>query len=334
MITSVTKFQIEIMKYTTNVSGKVDSNTAKALNQFLNNTCSKYSKPQFDTFEISGNKCNNGNVITLDSGYHNISINVHNASYVYAVIKRLPSGKEMNLTRKFMEKAYDYYIDSYFLIPGKYQVYIRASNLPKGGVTSATYMIEVDVNGFSSNGEGLLKEIECPEWETFNGQSYYVRDANGNLIGIRCQDQHDGGVTIGFGSYTKWTDTADVNILNQKYGIISNMTASQLFNIIIPINDCIQMMKDEIRANEADLNDFLYANNIHLQQWEYDALIIHRYLVYRLNTDTQNLLKSGNRDIVAWRNVLQEDENGNHIWDGRIEDELELFFNKDYTKNH
>jgi RHS repeat-associated protein len=195
---------------------------------------------------------------------------------------------------------------------------------------------------FSLNGEELLKQIELPSSENYNGKSYYVYDNDGKLIGIRCQDVGDGGVTIGYGSYTSWSDTQKLKNLKAKYGITSGMSAKELFNIVVPIDDCIEMMREETNSKtEKLINNVIKPNGIKLTQQQFDALLIHRYMVGSFDDGLEDYLKdnSGNYKRDELRGVMLDYLKGLKSWNKygkgwtkRIDNEMNIFFNGDYRK--
>ncbi len=195
---------------------------------------------------------------------------------------------------------------------------------------------------FSVKGEELLKQIELPSSENYNGKSYYVYDNDGKLIGIRCQDVGDGGVTIGYGSYTSWSDTEKIKKLKSKYGITAGMSAKELFNIVVPINDSMEMMREEINSKtEKLINNVIKPNGIKLTQQQFDALLIHRYMVGSFNDGLVDYLKDSNgnykRDkltgvMLDYLKGLKSWDKYGKGWTKRIDNEMNIFFNGDYKK--
>ncbi|MHB8131831.1 MAG: non-contractile tail sheath protein [Mobilitalea sp.] len=190
---------------------------------------------------------------------------------------------------------------------------------------------------FSYLGRQLLIDLELWEDSTLDVK-YFVYNANGNISGIRAYEVEETGVTLGFGSYTAYDNIDGMNILSVKYEITDNLTDAELFEIIIPYQDCIDMMDAYIEENmPALLDDFLYYYHINVTPQEFDMLIIYRYLNYRLTLEMQDLLRANNRSREDWFDALMEEIPEGSIfyngWLNRTLEELELFFDGDYTRN-
>lgn len=120
------------------------------------------------------------------------------------------------------------------------------------------------------------------------------------------------------------------------------MSAKELFNIVVPINDSMEMMREEINSKtEKLINNVIKPNGIKLTQQQFDALLIHRYMVGSFNDGLVDYLKDNNgsyqRDKL--RGVMLDYLKGLKSWDKygkgwtkRIDNEMNIFFNGDYKK--
>ncbi|MHB8131614.1 MAG: non-contractile tail sheath protein, partial [Mobilitalea sp.] len=190
---------------------------------------------------------------------------------------------------------------------------------------------------FSLSGRKLLMDLELWEENSLDKKKF-VYDVNGKITGIRAYEVEETGVTLGFGSYTAYDNALGMNELDIKYGITDDLTDEELFDIIIPYQDCIDMMETYIEDSMPFLVDeFLHFKRIKLIPQEFDMLIIHRYLKYRLNNDMRDILETGNRIREDWFDAMMGDtEEGSDYYDGwliRYLEELELFFDGDYIRN-
>lgn len=189
-------------------------------------------------------------------------------------------------------------------------------------------------------GMALLKQYEDL------GEEYKVYD-NGELVAILSRDvEGEGNITYGYGTLFKNTPE-ERNRLKEEYGL----EYGEKISVTIPL--CEKMCQDYINQNLSSLHEFLRENNIYLNQYQMDALIMHRYLTYRLGDETKKVLIEISKDscvndqnikILYWdrmHNAMLDDlkmtqnyEENKVGWENRILDELELFFDGDTQRNH
>lgn len=189
-------------------------------------------------------------------------------------------------------------------------------------------------NTFSKQGLELLADLELPEDGIY--KKYFFYDKNGKKIGIKPYLVGDGGITIGYGHYTGFDNAAGLKWLKDTYGIDKNMTQAQLDKIMVPIEDCLNILSNDIRSNATAINSFLKDNKITLQQNEFDALVINRYNKGHLTQPILDALRSGSRDRKVWENAfyagLDPKSKFYDGWKKRRQDELEVFLDNDYTR--
>lgn len=189
-------------------------------------------------------------------------------------------------------------------------------------------------NTFSRQGLELLADLELPDDGIY--KKYYFYDKNGKKIGIKPYLVGDGGITIGYGHYTAFDNVAGLNWLKNKYGIDKNMTQAQLDKIMIPIEDCLNILNNDVSSNATAINNFLKDNKIGLKQNEFDALVINRYNKGHLTQPILDALKSGSRDRKVWENAfyagLDPKSKYYNGWKKRRQEELEVFLDNDYTR--
>lgn len=116
------------------------------------------------------------------------------------------------------------------------------------------------------------------------------------------------------------------------------------------------MYQDYINGNLDAFYKFLESENLWINQNQFDALIIHRHLTYRLGEETQNVLiemfnnmsaNDSNLKDMYWehlynamitdlKNMTSQEKYATYGngWENRIMDELELFFDGDANRDH
>lgn len=184
--------------------------------------------------------------------------------------------------------------------------------------------------GLSENGFKLLASYEATS---------VVKDKNGNIVSIPILDIGDGVYTIGIGNTVKKTDTKTIEEYKQKYGIDVTKVGTQ-----VDIKTCMQIYNDHVNTYTSTVNNLLKRYNYTPTQNEYDALVIAVYNRPALASKghaLDTLLKNNNHNKDDWRTALINEYKGlsgwskyGKGWSNRIEDELELYFDNDYVRNH
>lgn len=184
--------------------------------------------------------------------------------------------------------------------------------------------------GLSENGFKLLAAYEATS---------AVKDKNGNVVSIPILDVGDGMYTIGIGNTVKKTDSATIQEYKEKYGIDVTKVGSQ-----VDIQTCLKIYNDHVNTYTSTVDNLLKRYNYSASQNEYDALVIAVYNRPALASKghaLDTLIKNNNRNINDWRTTIINEYKGLKNWDkygkgwsNRIEDELELYFNNDYVRNH
>lgn len=192
------------------------------------------------------------------------------------------------------------------------------------------------------------------------GDGYEVYEG-GKLIAILSRDvEGNGNITYGYGTLFNNTPE-DKKRLKDTYGL----DFAEKVSVSIDLSQ--RMYRDYVAKNITTLREFTRENEIWLNQNQMDALIMHRYLFYRLGENTRKLLiemfgdsKNPNdpnlkslygdklfnaliddatdlyKENGEWKSKGHKEEYDKYIggWTNRILDELELFFDGDNKRNH
>lgn len=185
-------------------------------------------------------------------------------------------------------------------------------------------------NGMSENGFKLLALYEA---------SSAVKDKKGNVVSIPILDVGDGKYTIGIGNAVKKTDTKTIQEYKEKYGVDVTKVGTQ-----VDIKTCMKIYNDHVNTYTSLVDNLLKKYNYTASQNEYDALVIavyNRPALVRDGHALDTLIKNNNRNKDDWRTTLINEYKGltgwntfGKGWSNRIEDELELYFDNDYVRNH
>ena len=95
----------------------------------------------------------------------------------------------------------------------------------------------------------------------------------------------------------------------------------------VPLVICKKLLDEDVSYHETGFNKILSSYKYEMPQTQYDACIFARYLCYRLGSEIDELLKSGNRDKTAWENAI----NKLPMSDKRKADAINLFCNGIYN---
>ena len=206
-----------------------------------------------------------------------------------------------------------------------------------------TDLIKPGTGTISEKGTELLKSYESL------GEDYKIYEG-GKLIAILSRDvEGEGNITYGYGILFRNTKE-DRDRLQREYGLEFGE------EIEVPIDTCITMYQDYINGNLDAFYKFLESENLWINQNQFDALIIHRHLTYRLGEETQNVLiemfnnmsaNDSNLKDMYWehlynamitdlKNMTSQEKYATYGngWENRIMDELELFFDGDANRDH
>lgn len=184
--------------------------------------------------------------------------------------------------------------------------------------------------GLSEKGFQLLASYEATN---------AVKDKKGNVVSIPILDIGDGKYTIGIGNTVKKTDNKAIQEYKKKYGIDVTKVGSQ-----VDIKTCMKIYNDHVNQYTSAVNSLLQRYNHTVSQNEYDALVIAVYNRPALASKghaLDTLIKKNNHNKKDWRTTITNEYKGLAKWNqfgkgwcNRIEDELELYFDKDYLRNH
>lgn len=184
--------------------------------------------------------------------------------------------------------------------------------------------------GLSENGFKLLASYEATS---------AVKDKKGSVVSIPILDVGDGMYTIGIGNTVKKTDTKTIQEYKEKYGVDVTKVGTQ-----VDIKTCMKIYNDHVNTYTATVDNLLKRHNYTASQNEYDALVIavyNRPALAKEGHALDTLIKNNNRNKDDWRTTLINEYKGlknwktyGKGWSNRIEDELELYFDKDYVRNH
>ena len=184
--------------------------------------------------------------------------------------------------------------------------------------------------GLSENGFKLLASYEATR---------AVKDKKGNVVSIPILDVGDGMYTIGVGNTVKKTDTKTIQEYKKKYGVDVTKVGTQ-----VDIKTCMKIYNDHVNTYTSAVDNLLKRHNYTASQNEYDALVIavyNRPALAKEGHALDTLIKNNNRNKNDWRKTLIDEYKGlknwniyGKGWSNRIEDELELYFDNDYVRNH
>jgi len=184
--------------------------------------------------------------------------------------------------------------------------------------------------GLSENGFKLLASYEATS---------AVKDKSGNVVSIPILDVGDGMYTIGIGNTVKKGDTKTIEEYKKKYGVDVTKVGTQ-----VDIKKCMKIYNDHVNTYTTAVDNLLNRNNYKASQNEYDALVIAVYNRPALASKDHALdvlLRNNNHNKDDWRTTITNEykklANWNKYgkgWSNRIEDELELYFDNDYVRNH
>ena len=185
-------------------------------------------------------------------------------------------------------------------------------------------------NGLSENGFKLLASYEATS---------AVKDASGNVVSIPILDVGDGMYTIGIGNTVKKNDTKTIEEYKQKYGVDVTKVGTQ-----VDIKTCMKIYNDHVNTYTSTVDSLLKRYNYTASQNEYDALVIavyNRPALAKEGHALDTLIKNNNHNKDDWRTTITNEYKGlsgwnqyGKGWSNRIEDELELYFDNDYVRNH
>jgi len=184
--------------------------------------------------------------------------------------------------------------------------------------------------GLSEKGFQLLASYEAAS---------AVKDKSGNVVSIPILDVGDGMYTIGIGNAVKKTDTKTIGEYKRKYGVDVTRVGIQ-----VDIKTCMKIYNDHVNTYTSAVDSLLKRYNYTASQNEYDALVIAVYNRPALASKGHALdilIKNNNRNKNDWRTTITNEYRRISGWDkygkgwcNRIEDELELYFDNDYVRNH
>lgn len=153
----------------------------------------------------------------------------------------------------------------------------------------------------SEQGYSLLIALELGN--DFSSLSYVQIDAQGNITAVKNHDVGDGGTTIGVGIYVK---ASDMNRIQMLYNLEIDWT---------DLNQWVSIDKISMAYNRPDL--------------------------LKEGGATYTMLETGNNNRKDWRDAILKEYQGlsnwgtyGNGWTARLDDLLELYFDKDYRKDY
>ncbi len=189
----------------------------------------------------------------------------------------------------------------------------------------------------SDKGFSLLMQYEVGQ--NANGVDY---DKNGNITAIAIKDIGDGKYTVGFGNTVDKNDSTQITEYREKYGLDVTKIGTK-----VDIGTCKKIYNDHVNYYTSKVDDLLKRTNYHAKQNEYEALVLavyNRPALANKGKALENLLKNNVKDKKEWEKQIMDDyHNGvstqkwniyNKGWRNRTLDEIELFFESDYKRNH
>lgn len=215
----------------------------------------------------------------------------------------------------------------------------RVNNATKKAILKAekNTSSEKAVNGLSVKGFKLLVAYEIGQ-----GKDGVIYDKNNNIVSIPIMDVGDGKYTVGFGNTIDKNDKATIEEYKKKYGIDVTKVGEQ-----IDIKTCTKIYNDHVNKYTSKVDELLARNNYKATQNEYDALVIavyNRPALANKGHALDVLLKNNNKNKDDWYKAIMNDykegvssekwNKYNKGWSNRVKDELELFFEGDYVRDH
>lgn len=287
-----------------NQSGDITNETITKLN-------SVYNRSQKGV--LSRGLRNNGSVKKLQKNLNKLNFNCGTPDGTFG------AGTETAL--KNFQKAYKLTVDG-LAGSATLKAIQKAVNNLKQPVTPS--------KGLSEKGFKLLASYEATS---------AVKDKKGNVVSIPILDVGDGMYTIGIGNTVKKTDTKTIQEYKEKYGVDVTKVGAQ-----VDIKTCMKIYNDHVNTYTSTVDNLLKRHNYTASQNEYDALVIavyNRPALAKEGHALDTLIKNNNRNKDNWRTTLINEYKGlknwntyGKGWSNRIEDELELYFDKDYVRNH
>jgi RHS repeat-associated protein len=162
---------------------------------------------------------------------------------------------------------------------------------------------------------------------------YLVLDHDNNLVGIRPHNVGDGSITVGFGHFIQRNEWSHYT---EKYGITQNMNNSELNKIVIPVEDALNILKNDIQKHVSKVSDFLVDESINVTQNEFDSLVIYRYNKGNIGA-VLNLLRDGNRDRDIWYQSMVNADNNRKFetsLNERRKWQNDIFFDNNYSPDY
>lgn len=188
----------------------------------------------------------------------------------------------------------------------------------------------------SAAGYQLLVELELGT--NLSQYDYIKLDSKGNISQIRNHDVGDGGTTVGVGIFVNSSNKDRIKMLE---GLGINWKDTTQWVSI----DKIEKAFENVAQSYADVvNQTLSELNITVSQEQYDALFLMAYnrpALLKSGGAVYKMLSTNNTNKNDWRNAMISEykklstwsKYGNG-WTNRIDDELELYFSKDYKRTH
>ena len=166
----------------------------------------------------------------------------------------------------------------------------------------------------------------------------YVRDENGNVIGIRNTELGDGGYTIGHGTWIRYGDTAKIQSIIDRYGVDPRDP-----NAYLPIEAADELMREEALEKEQIVKKWALENgHENMTQQEFDGLVVQAYHAWHGEYAEAYLDPSkSDEDVVAeimegyakynTDQVMKENGKG---WENRVRYTVQVIRHGDYTKRY
>ena len=206
--------------------------------------------------------------------------------------------------------------------------------LTKDGVVGKTTLNAIVDSGpktISEKGFKLLSDIEVPAGAK--------KDKNGKIISIPIVDVGDDKYTVGMGNAVDKNDTKTIAEYKRKYGVDVTKVGAQ-----VDYDTCLRIFNDHIEKFTGTLDRMLKRNGYVPTQNEYDAMVIavyNRPALANPGNALDTLIKNNSHNREEWRTTILNEYKGLDLWNSkgrgwtnRINEEIELFFDGDYTKNY
>jgi len=169
-----------------------------------------------------------------------------------------------------------------------------------------------------------------------------IYDSNGKIISIAIKDIGDGKYTIGIGNTVDKNDAAGIQEYKDKYGIDVTKVGEQ-----VNIATCMKIYNDHVNYYTDTVKSLLNRTGYKATQNEFEALVLavyNRPALAGKDHALETLLTSKNRSKSDWESIILNDYKDNVSaekwntfnvgWRNRTLDEIELFFDNDYVRNH